>query len=115
MTKAFIECFSFADANFVFNVIYVFKYQFNTKIIFKRRFFKQATQGDCIALQPDDSDIIALAKWSAWHSNLGLTPIDAMNRYIQLLDSLQDDWKEHLNQVKDSELPQNRSFSGNSD
>jgi diazepam-binding inhibitor (GABA receptor modulating acyl-CoA-binding protein) len=45
-------------------------------------FFKQAKVGDCNVDKPAIYEFAAKAKWEAWNSLKGMTPIEAMKNYI---------------------------------
>jgi diazepam-binding inhibitor (GABA receptor modulator, acyl-CoA-binding protein) len=51
--------------------------------------YKQASQGDNIAPRPGLSDLVGRAKWDAWNSLKGTSADDAMQRYIDLVDTLE--------------------------
>ena len=50
--------------------------------------YKQATTGDNGEKKPGFSDMVARAKWEAWDSVKGLTSDDAMQQYVDLIESL---------------------------
>lgn len=50
--------------------------------------YKQATAGDNADKKPGFSDMVGRAKWEAWDSFKGLTSDDAMQQYVDLIDSL---------------------------
>ena len=50
--------------------------------------YKQATQGDNEGDKPGFTDIVARAKWDAWHKLEGTTADEAMQQYIELIASL---------------------------
>jgi diazepam-binding inhibitor (GABA receptor modulator, acyl-CoA-binding protein) len=50
--------------------------------------YKQATQGDVDGERPGISDFVARAKWDAWHSLKGQDSEQAMQSYIDLIESL---------------------------
>ena len=50
--------------------------------------FKQATVGDNTEKKPSFSDFVARAKWDAWTANKGLSGDEAMQKYIDLIESL---------------------------
>jgi acyl-CoA-binding protein len=50
--------------------------------------YKQATAGDNVDKKPGFSDMVGRAKWEAWDSFKGLTSDDAMQQYVDLIDSL---------------------------
>ena len=50
--------------------------------------YKQATTGDNAEKKPGFTDIVGRAKWSAWDELKGNAPKDAMQQYIDLIESL---------------------------
>ena len=50
--------------------------------------YKQATAGDNADKKPGFGDMVGRAKWDAWNSAKGTSKDDAMQRYIDLIDSL---------------------------
>ena len=50
--------------------------------------YKQATIGDNSDPKPGFSDMVGRAKWDAWNALKGTSSEDAMQRYIDLVDSL---------------------------
>lgn len=50
--------------------------------------YKQATQGDATGEHPDNFDFVRRAKFGAWTALKGTTLEDAMQRYIDLVESL---------------------------
>ena len=50
--------------------------------------YKQATQGDAAEPRPGFSDMVGRAKWDAWNALKGKTSDEAMQDYIDLIDSL---------------------------
>lgn len=50
--------------------------------------YKQATAGDVQGDKPGMTDLVGRAKWDAWNGLKGVTKDDAMQRYIELIDSL---------------------------
>jgi len=55
-------------------------------------YYKQATVGDCSGTQPWGME--ASMKWKAWHSQAGLTPGEAMKRYVTVLDYAAPGWRQ---------------------
>lgn len=51
--------------------------------------YKQATEGDNATTKPGFSDLVGRAKWDAWSSLKGTASGDAMQRYIELVDTLE--------------------------
>jgi diazepam-binding inhibitor (GABA receptor modulator, acyl-CoA-binding protein) len=50
--------------------------------------YKQATLGDNTEKKPGFSDMVARAKWDAWNGLKGASKEDAMQQYIDLIESL---------------------------
>jgi diazepam-binding inhibitor (GABA receptor modulating acyl-CoA-binding protein) len=50
--------------------------------------YKQASVGDVEGARPGFSDMVGRAKWDAWNEIKGLSADDAMQQYIELIDSL---------------------------
>lgn len=50
--------------------------------------YKQATAGDVDGARPGFSDLVGRAKWDAWKELSGTSRDDAMNRYVELVESL---------------------------
>ncbi len=50
--------------------------------------YKQATQGNVQGDKPGMTDLVGRAKWDAWNGLKGLARDEAMQRYIDLIDSL---------------------------
>ena len=50
--------------------------------------YKQATAGDNTEKKPGFSDMVGRAKWDAWNSVKGASSDDAMQQYIDLIESL---------------------------
>ena len=50
--------------------------------------YKQASVGDVEGARPGFSDMVGRAKWDAWNEIKGLSADDAMQQYIDLVDSL---------------------------
>ena len=50
--------------------------------------YKQASVGDAEGARPGFSDMVGRAKWDAWNDLKGLSTDDAMQQYIDLVDSL---------------------------
>ena len=50
--------------------------------------YKQASVGDVEGARPGFSDMVGRAKWDAWNEIKGLSTDDAMQQYIDLVDSL---------------------------
>ncbi len=50
--------------------------------------YKQASVGDAQGERPGFSDMVGRAKWDAWDDIKGMSADDAMQQYIDLIDSL---------------------------
>jgi diazepam-binding inhibitor (GABA receptor modulating acyl-CoA-binding protein) len=50
--------------------------------------YKQATQGDNAEKKPGFTDMVGRAKWDAWNNVKGTSSDDAMQQYIDLIESL---------------------------
>ena len=50
--------------------------------------YKQATEGDNEQPKPGFADIVARAKWDAWKKLEGASSDEAMQQYIDLIESL---------------------------
>lgn len=50
--------------------------------------YKQASAGDNAEPKPGFSDMVARAKWDAWDKLKGKTADEAMQQYIDLIESL---------------------------
>ena len=50
--------------------------------------YKQASVGDNAEPKPGFSDMVARAKWDAWDKLKGKTADEAMQQYIDLIESL---------------------------
>ena len=50
--------------------------------------YKQASAGDVEGKRPGFSDMVARAKWDAWDATKGQSADDAMQAYIDLIESL---------------------------
>jgi acyl-CoA-binding protein len=50
--------------------------------------YKQATAGDNADKKPGFSDMVGRAKWDAWNGFKGTSSDDAMQQYIDLIESL---------------------------
>lgn len=54
--------------------------------------FKQASEGDVSGDRPGGFDFKAIAKFDAWASKKGQSKEDAMQAYIKLVDTLQQQY-----------------------
>jgi diazepam-binding inhibitor (GABA receptor modulating acyl-CoA-binding protein) len=50
--------------------------------------YKQATAGDVDGKRPGFSDMVGRAKWDAWSGVKGKSTDDAMQEYVDLIESL---------------------------
>lgn len=50
--------------------------------------YKQATEGDVAGDKPGFGDLVGRAKWDAWNKLKDLPKDDAMQQYVDLIDSL---------------------------
>jgi diazepam-binding inhibitor (GABA receptor modulator, acyl-CoA-binding protein) len=50
--------------------------------------YKQATTGDNAEKKPGFSDMVGRAKWDAWNGVKGTSTDDAMQQYVELIESL---------------------------
>ncbi|MBA3058076.1 MAG: acyl-CoA-binding protein [Gammaproteobacteria bacterium] len=50
--------------------------------------YKQASVGDNAEKKPGFSDMVGRAKWEAWNNLKGTSGDDAMQQYIDLIESL---------------------------
>ncbi len=60
----------------------------NTTLLKLYGLYKQATVGDNADTKPGFGDMIARAKWDAWNGLKGTPKDDAMQQYVDLIDSL---------------------------
>lgn len=60
----------------------------NTTLLKIYALYKQATAGDVEGAKPGFSDMVGRAKWDAWNALKGTGREDAMQRYVDLIDSL---------------------------
>ncbi len=51
--------------------------------------YKQATEGDNTATKPGFTDLVGRAKWDAWALLKGTSADEAMQRYTELIDTLE--------------------------
>ena len=52
--------------------------------------YKQATAGDVDGKRPGFTDMVGRAKWDAWNELKGKGANDAMQEYVDLIESLKD-------------------------
>lgn len=50
--------------------------------------YKQASVGDNTDKKPGFSDMVGRAKWEAWNDVKGTSSTDAMQQYVDLIESL---------------------------
>lgn len=50
--------------------------------------YKQATTGDNAEKKPGFTDMVGRAKWDAWNGFKGVSNDDAMQQYVDLIESL---------------------------
>jgi diazepam-binding inhibitor (GABA receptor modulating acyl-CoA-binding protein) len=50
--------------------------------------YKQGSVGDNTDKKPGFGDMVGRAKWDAWNANKGTSKDDAMQQYIDLIESL---------------------------
>jgi acyl-CoA-binding protein len=50
--------------------------------------YKQASAGDNTEKKPGFTDMVARAKWDAWNNLKGTSNQDAMQQYVDLIESL---------------------------
>ena len=50
--------------------------------------YKQATAGDNTEKKPGFADMVGRAKWEAWSGVKGTSSDDAMQQYVELIESL---------------------------
>ena len=50
--------------------------------------YKQASRGDADGERPGFADMVGRAKWDAWNSLKGTSADDAMQDYVDLIESL---------------------------
>ena len=60
----------------------------NTTLLKIYGLYKQATQGDNAGKKPGFGDMVGRAKWDAWNALKGTSSDDAMQQYVDLINSL---------------------------
>ena len=60
----------------------------NTTLLKIYGLYKQATAGDNTEKKPGFGDMVGRAKWDAWNGFKGTGSEDAMQQYIDLIESL---------------------------
>ena len=78
-----------ASVNYVQNAEGDFKPDNDTKLAFYS-LFKQATEGDVKGKRPGMTNFIGRAKWDAWNNVKGMSSDEAMQKYIDRLESLKN-------------------------
>jgi diazepam-binding inhibitor (GABA receptor modulating acyl-CoA-binding protein) len=52
--------------------------------------YKQATEGDVEGKRPGFTDMVGRAKWDAWNEAKGKSSDEAMQEYVDLIESLKE-------------------------
>ena len=60
----------------------------NTTLLKIYSLYKQGSTGDNADKKPGFSDMVGRAKWDAWNSMKGTSTDDAMQQYVDLIESL---------------------------
>ena len=60
----------------------------NTTMLKIYALYKQASTGDNTEKKPGFTDMVGRAKWDAWNGLKGTSTDDAMQQYIDLIESL---------------------------
>jgi diazepam-binding inhibitor (GABA receptor modulator, acyl-CoA-binding protein) len=60
----------------------------NTTLLKIYALYKQATTGDNTEKKPGFGDMVGRAKWDAWAGVKGTSKDDAMQQYVDLIESL---------------------------
>ena len=60
----------------------------NTTMLKIYALYKQATTGDNAEKKPGFTDMVGRAKWDAWNGFKGTSTDDAMQQYVDLIESL---------------------------
>jgi acyl-CoA-binding protein len=60
----------------------------NTTLLKIYGLYKQATAGDNAEKKPGFGDMVGRAKWDAWNGFKGTSKDDAMQQYVDLIESL---------------------------
>lgn len=60
----------------------------NTTLLKIYSLYKQATAGDVEGKRPGFTDIVGRAKWDAWNELKGKSAGEAMQTYVDLIESL---------------------------
>ena len=60
----------------------------NTTMLKIYALYKQASVGDNTEKKPGFTDLVGRAKWDAWNGVKGVATKDAMQQYVDLIESL---------------------------
>ena len=60
----------------------------NTTMLKIYALYKQASVGDNTEKKPGFTDLVGRAKWDAWNGIKGVNTKDAMQQYVDLIESL---------------------------
>ena len=60
----------------------------NATLLIIYALYKQASTGDNSEKKPGFVDMVGRAKWDAWNNLKGVTTKDAMQQYVDLIESL---------------------------
>ncbi len=60
----------------------------NTTLLTLYALYKQASSGDAEGERPGFADMIGRAKWDAWNEHQGQSSAEAMQAYVELIESL---------------------------
>ena len=60
----------------------------NTTLLQIYALFKQASAGDVEGKRPGFGDMVGRAKWDAWEKQKGMSSDEAMQAYVDLIESL---------------------------
>ena len=60
----------------------------NTTMLKIYALYKQASVGDNTEKKPGFTDLVGRAKWDAWNGVKGVSAKDAMQQYVDLIESL---------------------------
>lgn len=60
----------------------------NTTMLKIYALYKQASVGDNAEKKPGFTDMVGRAKWDAWNGVKGISAKDAMQQYVDLIESL---------------------------
>ncbi len=62
----------------------------NTTLLKIYALYKQASAGDVEGKRPGFTDMVGRAKWDAWNEIKGKSTDEAMQEYVDLIESLKD-------------------------